>query len=351
MKNIKASNNYVLKPSPLFLGDTIGIFTPSWPAHVMIREKYIFAIEKLVELGFKVIEGKLTKSILSQGYRSASAKERAEEFMDLIRNPEVKCLMASIGGLNSSSLIPYLDYKEIRKSRKIICGYSDITPLHFAVLKHAKLSTFYGPTLVPIFGESPKPFQYSVSHFLKVASHDKNKTLILSPPVKWSDQFIDANDKYWKTVKRKYKINDGWKIFSKGKVKNRKVLVANLSALLAIAGTEIFPNVLNHILVLEETDSSFGKMERNYRQLQLMKVFDKILGLIISKPGTVDEEKSNLTREKILKEIIGTRNYPIIINFDCGHTFPMLTIPQKVKMSIFAQDKVPKIIIEENTVA
>lgn len=337
----------LLKPRPLKQGDAIGIFTPSWPAQTHIPEKYQCALEELRKLGFEVVEGALSSSSTSQNYRKGSPKERAEEFMQLIKDPKVKCLIATIGGHNSSSMIEYLDFEEIRKQRKIVCGYSDITSLHFAILKYSKLSTFYGPSLVPIFGEFPRPFEYAVAEFQRAVSSTSKDPIHLKPPEEWSGHFIDARDKKWKEKERKYSKNSGWKIFSPGEVFKKELIVANVETLLSIAGTPIFPEVEDRVLILEETESPFSKMERNYRHLQLMKVFDKIAGLILSKPGSIDSEESGLTREDLLQEIIGKRDYPIILDFDCGHTFPMTTLSQRCTLSIYARGGHPEIVIEE----
>lgn len=113
----------IVWPEKLQKGDLIGIFTPSWPAHIILRDKYLHALQELKKAGFEYVEGNLTASLASEGYRTASSQERADEFMELIRNPQVKCLMATIGGYNSSSLIPFLDYDEIRKAAN---SYVDI---------------------------------------------------------------------------------------------------------------------------------------------------------------------------------------------------------------------------------
>lgn len=52
---------------------------------------------------------------MNEGYRPANGKLRAQEFMELYQDPNVKCLMATIGGNNSNSLIEYLDYDYIQK--------------------------------------------------------------------------------------------------------------------------------------------------------------------------------------------------------------------------------------------
>lgn len=120
----------ILKPKAITKNSTVGIFTPSFPAHVAFRDKYLHGLSELKRIGFNVIEGSLTKKAIDNGYRSGSPQERADEFMELINNPEVDFLMATIGGNNSSSMLELLDYNATRKERKIITGYSDVTSLH-----------------------------------------------------------------------------------------------------------------------------------------------------------------------------------------------------------------------------
>ena len=145
----------LLKPKALKKGDTIGVFSPAFPSYDQKKQTFLDALSALEDLGFKVKLGFLTEKRASEGYRPASGKERAKEFMDLICDPEIKMLMATTGGTNSNSLIPYLDFDLIRKERKIICGYSDVTALHLAILHYSKLKTLYGPSFMT-FGEKPE---------------------------------------------------------------------------------------------------------------------------------------------------------------------------------------------------
>ncbi|MBZ5496398.1 MAG: hypothetical protein LAP85_08345 [Acidobacteriia bacterium] len=71
----------LLRPPPLCPGDTIGIFTPSTPANVIFREKYLYGLEVLRRLGFRVVEGEVTSWRSSEGYRSGSPQQRAREFI------------------------------------------------------------------------------------------------------------------------------------------------------------------------------------------------------------------------------------------------------------------------------
>lgn len=339
----------LLKPIALKKGDLIGIFTPSWPGHLVLKEKYQHGLKEIERAGFKYIEGSLTRSFESEGYRSGSPEARAQEFMELIRNPEVKCLIATIGGSNSSSMIPYLDFEEIRQSRKIIIGYSDMTSLHLAIGRYSGLSTFYGPAVVSTFGEYPHILNYSLDSFLDLACSTKEGKRKISPPSSWSNHFIDATKSNWKEIKREFVSNNSWRVLSEGEA-TAPIIVADLETLLTAAGTPHFPNLKGCILAIEEMDAPFNKEERNFRQLDLMGVFDVIEGLLISKPSHLDPQGAQFSYDALIMEIVGKRNYPIISNFDCGHTYPMITLSEGLKVSLDVTPSEANFYIDESAV-
>ncbi len=54
--------------------------------------------------------------------------------------------------------------------------------------------------------------------------------------------------------------------------------------------------------------------------------------------------------DDLILEIVGNRDYPIISDFDCSHTVPMITLQQRSKMKINAQKGSIEIKILENYV-
>lgn len=152
-------------------GGTIGIFTPSSPAHTRFRPRFQTAIENIERLGFRAALGRVTAKFMDQGYRTSNGKERAEELNELFRNENISLIMATIVGANSSSLLDYLDYEAIRQSRKVFCGYSDVTSLHMAINTTCGLSTLYGPALVPSFGDSDGAVGETLLAFLRQAQN------------------------------------------------------------------------------------------------------------------------------------------------------------------------------------
>ncbi|HEV2131931.1 MAG TPA: S66 peptidase family protein [Longimicrobiaceae bacterium] len=327
----------LIRPPALEPGDTIGIFTPSSPAHVRFREKYLHGISQLEALGFRVVEGPLTAAQTHQGYRSGSPEERAAEFMALILDPEIKALISTIGGDNSASMIPYLDFAAIRAHPKVICGYSDVTSLHLAILAYSGLSTFYGPAVMPSSGEWPEMLSGTRDSFLDAVHRHRSGSRRLQPPLRWSDQFRDAGASAWKEEPRRFEPNPGWRALAPGQA-SAAVVVANLATLCRNAGTPHFPELAGTILLVEEMDAPLAREEAGLRQLQLMGVFDELAGLIIGKPESFSAQGASFGYDDLVLEIVGERPYPIVSNFDCGHTHPMLTLAQMTRISLTTTD-------------
>jgi len=325
----------LIRPEALASGSTIHVFTPSSPAHVTVRDKYLYGLDVLKKMGFKIIEGSLTASLQTQGYRSGTPQDRALEFMELIRNPKITALISTIGGANSSSMIPYLDFDEIRANPKIICGYSDVTSLHLAILAYSGLSTFYGPAIMPSFGEWPDILPDTKKSFFDATQNIALGSRQLTPPKMWSNHLRFAPGQ-WKTEARIFKENFGWRSLNPG-FASGEIVVANLNTLMTAAGTSYFPNLENKILLIEEMNAPLAEEERDLRHLERLGVFNIITGLIVSKPEVYDQQGAPFDYDELIREIVGSRTYPVVSNFDCGHTNPMLTIAELSKVSVEAK--------------
>jgi muramoyltetrapeptide carboxypeptidase len=325
----------ILKPNALKPGSTIGIFTPSAPAYRANEGLFANGVENLKKLGFQVKLGSLTDQRGSEGYRSGTAQERAAEFMELINDSGVDALMSTIGGSNSSSLIPFLDFFLIRSARKLVCGFSDVTSLHLAILKLAGLRTLYGPSVMCWFGDWPDGIPESTQWFLEAAMKHRSGDRQIQMPARWSNHSRDWANGDWKTKPREWIKNDGWRTLSPGTV-TAPILAFNLNTLASAAGTPYWPDFKDRLLLIEDMEAPFSRTERLLRQLKFNGVFDQIAGLIIGKPEFLKTEGAPFSYDDLLKEVIGPRAYPIVSNFDCGHCVPMIAIPQLTPVTLEA---------------
>lgn len=330
----------IVKPKALRPGDTIGVFTPSAPSYTGNEELFTNGLENLKKLGFKIKLGSLTAKRNSQGYRSGTAEERADEFMTLIKDPEVRCLISTIGGNNSSSMIPHLDFARIRQERKIICGYSDVTSLHLAILKYSGLKTVYGPSVMCWFGDWPNGIADSTNWWLEAVMKHQQGSRIVESPARWSNHMRRWDNGDWKNVPREWKANEGWNVLSHGRVE-APILAANLNTLMTSAGTPYWPDLTGKILLIEDMYAPMSRTERLLQHLKLVGGLDQIAGLIVGKPENFDQEDAPFGYDELIKEVVGPRNYPIVSNFDCSHTNPMVSVPLLAPVRLTAENGKP----------
>ncbi|MEY4064381.1 MAG: hypothetical protein RIR26_589, partial [Pseudomonadota bacterium] len=56
----------------------------------------------------------------------------------------------------------------------------------------------------------------------------------------------------------------------------------------------------------------------------------------VSKPEVHNPSDAPFTYDDLISEVVGHVTYPIVTNFDCGHTIPMVTIPQGAMVELNA---------------
>lgn len=308
-------------PAKLKKGDIIGVFSPSSPATATAPVRYDRAKTYLRGKGFRILEGSLTGK--TDFYRSGSVKERAEELNALIRNPEVRCIMSAIGGMNSNALLPYIDYEALKRDPKIIIGYSDVTAVLLGVYAKTGITTYYGPAVVASFGEFPPFVDETFRFFEDILMEGAGFPHELPTPEFWTDEFID-----WQTQDRSKCQIPNKLISLRGGSAQGRLIGGNLNTIQGIWGTPYMPEIREgDILFIEDSLKDAADIERSFALLKLGGVFDRIGGLILGKHEKFDDCGSGRKPYEILHEIMGDVEYPVLCEFDCCHTHPMLTIP------------------------
>lgn len=314
-------------------GDTIGVFSPSSPITYVCPKRFERSKKYLEDKGFKILEGNLTGK--HDFYRSGSIKERAEELNSLIRNPEVKCIMSTIGGMNSNSILPYIDYDAFKKNPKIIIGYSDVTAILLAIYAETGISTYYGPALVASFGELPPFVDCTYKYFKDILIDEPKFPYVFETPKYWTDEYIN-----WETQDRsKEKMDNKWITVYEGVTKGR-VIGGNLNTMQGIWGSKYMPEIKEgDILFIEDSLKDAATIERSFSLLKLNGVFDRISGIILGKHELFDDQKTGRKPYEILLEVLGDKKLPFIADFDCCHTHPMITLPIGCEIELDATNK------------
>lgn len=314
-------------------GDAIGIFSPSAPATYSSPKRFQRAKTFLEAKGFVIVEGKLTGK--QDHYRSGSIKERAEELNELIRNPDIKCIMSTIGGMNSNSLLPYIDYETFKQHPKIIIGYSDVTAILLAMFAKTGIQTFYGPALIPSFGEFEPFVHHTYEYFNDLLIEEPSLPYEMKVPPYWTDEFVNWEEK----TKEKDQRRNEWICVNKGTATGR-VIGGNLNTIQGIWGSAYMPEVREgDILFIEDTMKTAAEIERAFSLLKVNGVFDKVSGIILGKHEHFDDQETGRKPYEILIEVLGETKVPFLADFDCCHTHPMLTLPIGATIQLDAANK------------
>ncbi|MCW0505958.1 S66 family peptidase [Aeromonas piscicola] len=318
-----------LKPPGLKPGDIIGFFSPSSAATAWAPQRFARAKAFLEAQGFRLKAGSLTGQ--QDHWRSGSIAARAAELNALIRDPHVRCIMSVIGGSNSNSLLPYLDYEALKRDPKIIIGYSDVTALLLGIYAKTGLVTFYGPALVASFGELPPLVDETLSGFRQICQ--AGGTVVphsLPTPAQWADERLD-----WENQTRaKQCLANRLISVGSGKVRGR-LIGGNLNTLAGIWGSPYMPAIQQgDILLLEDSLHLAETVERSFAHLKLCGVFDRIGGLVLGKHELFNDQGSGKCPLDILLEVVGEPAFPILAEFDCAHTHPMLTLPLGIEAEL-----------------
>jgi muramoyltetrapeptide carboxypeptidase len=313
-------------------GCKIGVFTPSGSFPRKDHKVYKKAKCFFETQGFVIKEGSLTGK--RDFYRSGSVRQRANELNQLLRDPEIECLIALTGGLNSNSLLPYIDYTLLKRFPKIIVGMSDITAILLAVYSRTGIVPFYGPNL-NLYGYQSDFAEISFRNFSRILI-DKNGTGCTIKEEDHRTSVFHNNKEKIKKVR--------WRSIQSGTCRGR-LIGGNLDTIYGIWGSKYMPEIKGgDILFLEDVQKSASHMEKLFSLLKVNGVLDKISGVILGIHSNYDSQKSGRESYEILKEIMDRPEIPIVADVNCAHVNPMLTLPLGVRVELDATNKVITIL-------
>ncbi|MDF2153515.1 S66 peptidase family protein [Vibrio sp. CAU 1672] len=323
----------MLVPPPLKKGDTIGFFSPSSPATVFAPQRFERAKAYLQNQGYQVKAGSLTGK--TDQYRSGSIQERVDELNALIRDPEVRCIMSTIGGFNSNALLPYLDYDALKKDPKIIVGYSDVTALLMGIYARTGIVTFYGPALVASLGEFPPLVDETFASFESVTSALAQLDHTYPMPAEWTDEWIE-----WSAQERaKTTLPNQWQFIGNGVISGR-VIGGNLNTMTCIWASEYMPEIKDgDILMIEDCLQGIDSVERSFALLKLSGVLDKVSAIVLGKHEKFNHKGTGRAPIDVLLEVLNGQDINIVYDFDSCHTHPMLTVPLGATMTLDFEQK------------
>ena len=270
-----------MKAKHLSQGGVIGICSPS---HIAEYEDYQNTLQSIRACGFEVREAKNLYR-RTYGY-AATPEERAEDFNQLVKDPEVELILFG-GGEGANELLPYIDFENLKRNPKRICSYSDGTFLLNPIWAKTGLEVYYG--------QAPHLFldlsDYDAKHF-------------------WEHLVQDCMNVHVS--------NSEWKVQTRGIAEG--ILIGGYARNFAmILGNKYFPWNKNEKYVLFiEDHKMFGGLD--YYSAMLTHIeqdefMEHVTGLIVGNYS--DEEYPELLAR--LKQIGEKYQIPVVYCDDFGH--------------------------------
>ncbi|MDB5756524.1 MAG: LD-carboxypeptidase [Massilia sp.] len=300
----------LIKPSRLRAGDLVGLIAPGGHTSDASIEK---AVQRIEALGFRVKLGANLREV--HGNYAGSVQQRIADLHAMFADPEVKAIWCIRGGSGCISLLSSIDYALIRANPKILLGYSDITALHLAILRHAGLVTFHGP--VASSGES----DYSTEHMLAV---------LMDPAPTYTIPMAMENARR-AAVEPHYAL----RTVHGGKATG-PLIGGNLSLVSALAGTAYAADFRNSLLFIEEVNEAPYRIDRWMTQLDLSVGLAKAAGVVIGICNHCEghDEDISLSLEQTLDIHLQPLTKPAVTGYSFGHIRNQFTIPMGIRATL-----------------
>lgn len=252
-------------------GDIIALVALSNPKTIQDSIKIKNLSAKLKNMGLSIV---VSSFLYTENTSEEIVKEKSAEFNSFF-NKNIKAIFDISGGDYSNSILEYLDYETIQKSKTIFFGYSDLTAVINALYEKSNKYSYLYQIMNILDGKEEKIF---IDTFFK-----NNNSLILS---------IDSN---------------------------KTVLGGNIRCFLKLAGTEYFPDVVGKNLLLEAMSGNLNRIETYFRQLKQMKVFENVDSIILGQFTELDRTQPYINLIDILRKYTPEK-IKITRNTEIGHS-------------------------------
>lgn len=323
-------------PAKLRPGAHVRVVAPSTSRSAVPTPWRAIAEQRTADLGLTLSFGAHVDE--AGRFETAPAGARLDDLHAAFADPSVDGVMTFLGGYHANQLLDGLDLDLVRANPKVLCGYSDITVLHHALLAGADLVTYSGPHWSSLGMRDH--FSQTLAWF-RACLFDQAPVHI-RPTSQWTDDAWYADQDA-----REVRATDGWWVLGEGEARGR-ILGGNLCTLNLLQGTRWWPEIGGALLVVEDDfESDVHAFARNLQSLLHQPGGERIAGLVIGRfQAASGVERADV--EEVVASIDQLRGLPVVANADVGHTNPWFTFPVGGAGRLVADPADPHLILEEH---
>ncbi|MEU0672477.1 S66 peptidase family protein [Streptomyces sp. NPDC006172] len=326
--------SYPPKPSP---GDRIAVVSPGAGLPGLFPRPFELGLERLrEEYGLEPVEYPATRKM------GATPRERAADLHAAFADPDVKAVIASIGGDDQITVLPFLDRELIRANPKPFFGMSDNTNL-LMYLRNTGIVGYHGATVMTALGR-PVRMDPLTADSLRAALFTSG-AYELRPAERWNDVNRDWAEPATFDAEPKTRPGGGWTWENAGRVVEGRTWGGCLEIVgwLLMADREIAHDLSEYdggVLFLETSEElpSGEEVFRTLRNMGERGLLQRFSALLMGRAKTWSFESPNSPeeadryaaeqRDAVLRAMrVYAPDTTIVFDVDFGHTDPQLVIP------------------------
>ena len=276
----------------------------------------------LERMGFRVRRAPLLEVGRQRWWSAATPAEIAREFNGLLRDPEVRAIIASDGGQTALGYLDLIDVEAIRADPKPILGYSDISLLHLVLYARTGLVGFHADMAVPGFGHS-----WQAATTARQAELEKLYSRLLTGTEPIGALPSTPTWECWRPGRAEGRLIGG--------VINRIVLAQATPYALPL---EWFDGA---VLFWEELGGLASYVWSNLQVMRHAGILDRISGMVVGIPSEIGglEPGASPTLSEIVLDVLGDRDIPVLGNVEFGHAGPNLPMPVGIRVGLDAGER------------
>lgn len=328
------------RPRRLRAGDRIAAVTLSWGGPGAFPHRYAAGKRQLEDtFGMQVVE--MPHTLADPDLLAADPAVRVADLHAAFADPDIAGVVSTIGGDDSIRLLPLLDLDLLAANPKVFLGYSDATITQMA-LRRAGVVSFYGPAVMAGFGENCGLRDYLITGVRRTLFDPPDDGVLVwtENPDGWTVEELDWANPANQQRRRHVRPSTGWR-WHGGHVREGPTVVACLEVLDWLRGTAWWPDLDGAVLLVETSEEAPPPdiVARYLRSFALLGDLQRLAGLVLGRPGGADLDPADHTAYdqavlRVVRTERGLHDLPVVTGVDFGHSDPMWTIPQGVRLRV-----------------
>ncbi|MER5852969.1 S66 peptidase family protein [Streptomyces sp. NPDC002012] len=314
----------ILRPRALRSGDLVVVTAPSGQLEPGEEPLLARGVAILERMGFRVRVSPMVNPAQNRWWASGTPAEQAAELNALLRDPEVRAIVAHTGGQTTIGYLDLIDLDAIRADPKPVLGYSDISLLHMALHARTGLVGFHADIATHGFGSGwyTEGDEARRSELVDLYTRVLTKAEapgVLPPMGAWET---------WQPGRAQGPLVGG--------LLNRLI---QLQATPFALAAERFDGA---VLFWEEVQRPVTRIWGDLHTLRLSGVLDRIAGMVVGIPTEVTPYEGGGDRaglRDVVLDVLAQRDIPVLAQADFGHTAPNLPLPLGVRAHVDADNQ------------